>query len=242
MNRERLTLGIGDDPAVFQLLDMVRSVHPIEWFVGTPIGMNRNAAIGFDHEQAHRRREIRRQASLIIHTASCYHQSHDGQEYPTCCQGKDRPTYRKMLDLSAKWLSTIHTALYRTTGGKIGRRLVKNDMLLLTTTGRRSGQPHTVPLLYLKDGDRLVVIASWGGRDYPPHWYLNLVADQKVTCQVEGESFEAIATEATDREREIWWPRIVEAYHGYADYQSRTDRQIPVIFLDRQKPVVSNPA
>ena len=197
MNRERLTLGIGDDPAVFQLLDMVRSVHPIEWFVGTPIGMNRNAAIGFDHEQAHRRREIRRQASLIIHTASCYHQSHDGQEYPTCCQGKDRPTYRKMLDLSAKWLSTIHTALYRTTGGKIGRRLVKNDMLLLTTTGRRSGQPHTVPLLYLKDGDRLVVIASWGGRDYPPHWYLNLVADQKVTCQVEGESFEAIATEAS---------------------------------------------
>ena len=140
-------------------------------------------------------------------------------------------------DLSAKWLSTIHTTLYRTTGGKIGRRLVKNDMMLLTTVGRRSGQPHTVPLLYLQDGTRLVVIASWGGRDYPPHWYLNLVADPQVSCQVEGESFAAIAVEADDRERKLWWPRIVEAYHGYAEYQSRTDRQIPIIFLDRQRPL-----
>jgi deazaflavin-dependent oxidoreductase (nitroreductase family) len=147
-----------------------------------------------------------------------------------------------MHDLSAKWLSTIHTALYRTTGGKIGRHLVKNDMLLLTTIGRRSGHHHTVPLLYLQDGSRLVVIASWGGRDNPPHWYLNLVADPKVNCQVEGESFEAIAVKADDSERRLWWPRIVEAYHGYVDYQSRTDRQIPVIFLDRQRPAGSDHA
>lgn len=147
-----------------------------------------------------------------------------------------------MHDLSAKWLSTIHTALYRTTGGRIGRHLVKNDMLLLTTIGRKSGRRHTIPLLYLRDGSRTVVIASWGGRDYPPHWYLNLLANPKVTCQVKGESFGANAVEATNAEREIWWPRVIEAYHGYADYQGRTDRQIPVIFLDRQTPVESNRA
>lgn len=137
-----------------------------------------------------------------------------------------------MRDSTAKALSRIHAALYRLTSGVIGRRLVDNDMLLLTTAGRRTGAPHTVPLLYLRDGDRYVVFASWGGRDQHPEWYLNLVAEPEGLVQVEGERHQVVATTAGDDERERWWARAESAYDGYAAYQARTDRQIPVVFLD----------
>ena len=138
-----------------------------------------------------------------------------------------------MQDLTAKWASKLHASLFRATRGRIGRRLVDNDMLLLTTTGLRTGQDHTVPLLYLREGDRLIVIASWGGRGHPPHWYLNLRANPQVTVQIMGRRFFAVASEADESTRTQWWPRVVKAYTGYADYQSKTDRQIPIIFLDR---------
>ncbi len=137
-----------------------------------------------------------------------------------------------MRDTSAKHLSTLHRILYRATRGMIGRRLVDNDMCLLTTTGRRTGKPHTVPLLYLSDGDRLVVIASWGGRDRHPEWYLNLLADPRATVQVLGQRWAVEASTAGTDEREIWWPRVLAAYDGYGVYESRTDREIPVVFLN----------
>lgn len=137
-----------------------------------------------------------------------------------------------MKDRTAQRLSALHTRAYRLTGGRLGRRLVNNDMLLLTTKGRRTGQPRTVPLLYLRDGESLVVIASWGGREQNPLWYTNLVADNQVTVQVDGTSSERIARTASDTERAAWWPHIVKAYDGYTVYQSRTDRQIPVVFLE----------
>lgn len=137
-----------------------------------------------------------------------------------------------MRDATARRLSRLHTLLYRATGGVIGRRLVNNDMLLLTTIGRRSGRPHTVPLLYLADGDRLVVIASWGGRPADPEWYQNLVAQPKAQVQVRGSRHHVVARVADEDERERWWPRVVAAYQGYAAYQARTDRPIPVVFLD----------
>jgi deazaflavin-dependent oxidoreductase (nitroreductase family) len=114
----------------------------------------------------------------------------------------------------------------------IGRRLVDNDMLLLTTVGRRSGRPHTVPLLYLADGDRLVVIASWGGRAANPEWYLNLAAQPNAEVQVRRSRRRVIASIADENERERWWPRVVAAYDGYGAYQARTNRPIPVVFLD----------
>jgi deazaflavin-dependent oxidoreductase (nitroreductase family) len=137
-----------------------------------------------------------------------------------------------MRDRTARYLSTLHRILYQTTRGKVGRRLVDNDMCLLTTTGRRTGNPHTVPLLYLRDGDRLVVIASWGGRDRHPEWYLNLLADPAAVVQVLGERWVIRARTASAEERSIWWPRVLDAYDGYAEYESRTDREIPVVFLD----------
>lgn len=137
-----------------------------------------------------------------------------------------------MRDNTAKILSRIHTALYRLTSGVIGRRLVDNDMLLLTTSGRHTGDPHTVPLLYLRDADRFVVFASWGGRDEHPEWHLNLMRDPQAVVQVRGRRQPVVATIAGERERERWWARAKSAYSGYAAYQKRTDRQIPIVFLD----------
>lgn len=114
----------------------------------------------------------------------------------------------------------------------MGKRLVDNDMLLLTTVGRRTGGAHTVPLLHLMEGDRLVVIASYGGRDRHPEWYLNLTAQPEVSVETPGGKVDMIARTADADERVEWWPRIVDAYDGYAEYQSRTDRVIPVVFLD----------
>jgi len=135
-------------------------------------------------------------------------------------------------DISVKRWSRVHKALFRSTGGRVGKRLVENDMLLLTTVGRKTGRAHTVPLLYLADGDRLVVIASYGGRDNYPEWYLNLRVRPEVTVELPGKKMEMVARTADPDERADWWPRIVDAYDGYATYQSRTDRVIPVVFLE----------
>jgi deazaflavin-dependent oxidoreductase (nitroreductase family) len=135
-------------------------------------------------------------------------------------------------DSRVRRLSRWHRRIYRLTRGFIGRRLVDNDMLLLTTTGRRSGRPHEVPLLYLRDGESLVVIASYGGRPNYPDWYLNLVAHLEAEVQIRGRRHAVTARVASSEERSVWWPRIVEAYAGYSQYQSRTDRPISVVFLE----------
>lgn len=137
-----------------------------------------------------------------------------------------------MRDRTAKYLSAFHAAVFRLSRGHVGKRLVDNDMLLLTTTGRRSGRLHTVPLLFLRDGTWLVVIASWGGRPSNPDWYENLLAQPEATVQLPGgKPYRVRARTATAEERAAWWPRVVAAYEGYAVYQSRTDREIPVVFL-----------
>lgn len=137
-----------------------------------------------------------------------------------------------MRDATAKRLSGLHTFLYRATRGAVGRRLVDNDMLLLTTTGRHTGAAHTVPLLFLRSEEALVVFASWGGRSTHPEWYLNLVAGPSATVQVLGRRWPVQARTADPEEREGWWARAVEAYAGYEAYQGRTEREIPVVFLE----------
>ncbi|HEX6147581.1 MAG TPA: nitroreductase family deazaflavin-dependent oxidoreductase [Acidimicrobiia bacterium] len=137
-----------------------------------------------------------------------------------------------MRDPTVKRMSSLHRVLYRVTGGLIGRRLVDNDILLLTTRGRATGREHTVPLLYLRDGDSLVVIASYGGRDRHPEWYLNLLTDPSVTAQIGRKRRSLQARTASGEERERWWPKVVSAYSDYAAYQGRTDREIPVVMLE----------
>lgn len=140
-----------------------------------------------------------------------------------------------MRDGTARRLSLLHTGLYRATGGRVGRRLVDNDMLLLTTTGRVTGAPHTVPLLYLSDDPHYVVFASWGGRPSHPEWYLNLIDTPEAVVQVDAQQTPVVARTAAGPERERWWTAAQRAYDGYTVYQSRTDRQIPVVLLEPAK-------
>ncbi|NEE01875.1 nitroreductase family deazaflavin-dependent oxidoreductase [Phytoactinopolyspora halotolerans] len=137
-----------------------------------------------------------------------------------------------MRDSTARRLSRLHIFLYRLTGGLIGRRLVRNDMLLLTTRGRNSGKPHRVPLLYLSDGDTPAVAASWGGRPNHPQWYQNLQADPRAEVQILSERWPVRARTADPEERAEWWPKFLATYHGYRVYESNTDRVIPVVFLE----------
>jgi deazaflavin-dependent oxidoreductase (nitroreductase family) len=137
-----------------------------------------------------------------------------------------------LRDISVRRWSAVHVFLYRVTRGMIGRRLVDNDMLLLTTKGHVSGQDRTVPLLHLTDGDSFVVVASYGGRARHPDWYDNLVAHPAAQVQVGSRHLSMRARTASPEERERWWPRILDAYGDYAVYQSRTEREIPVVLLE----------
>jgi len=137
-----------------------------------------------------------------------------------------------MRDAAVRRWSRVHAILYRLTGGRIGDRLVANDMLLLTTRGHVTGRLHTVPLLYLRAGESLVVIASYGGRPDNPTWYSNLTEDPMVRVQIKGDTSTMMARTATEPERSRWWPRIEAAFDGYRRYQLRTEREIPVVFLE----------
>jgi deazaflavin-dependent oxidoreductase (nitroreductase family) len=106
-------------------------------------------------------------------------------------------------------------------------------MLLLTTKGRRTGRSHTVPLLYLEEeAGSLIIIASYGGRDHNPEWYLNLSENPEVDVRTRHRRLHARARTAVEEERSMLWSRITAAYQGYEAYQARTDRLIPVIVLE----------
>ncbi len=133
-------------------------------------------------------------------------------------------------DAIAKAANTVHRSLFDATKGKLGGTVMGMPALKLTTTGRKSGQRRTVMLTSpLKYGDDVVLVASYGGDDQHPAWYVNLLADPSVTIVMEGREFEATARTATAEEKDQIWPRVTEAYKGYAGYQKRTDREIPVV-------------
>lgn len=105
--------------------------------------------------------------------------------------------------------------------------------LLLTTTGRKSGQPLTLPLIFGEYGKNVVVIASKGGAPAHPAWYLNLEANPEVGVQVKADRYQATARTASGAEREMLWKQLVEIYHPYEKYQAATTREIPVVVLER---------
>ncbi|MEV4627175.1 nitroreductase/quinone reductase family protein [Micromonospora sp. NPDC049523] len=125
---------------------------------------------------------------------------------------------------------------FRANGGRVGGYFEGARLILLTTTGARSGAPHTTPLGYLPDGgERILVIGSAGGAPKPPAWFHNLVADPRVTVEDGVFVYDATATVLTGTERDQVFARAVEADHGWADYQARTGRVLPVVAL-RQVP------
>jgi F420H(2)-dependent quinone reductase len=129
-------------------------------------------------------------------------------------------------------LTRLHVAAYRRTGGRIGRRYAGAPVLLLDHLGRRSGARRTTPLLYLEDGEDLVIVASRGGSKASPAWWLNLEANPRTTVQVGSRHREVVARTASPEEKSRLWPRLVEMYSDYQTYQDRTDREIPVIVLE----------
>ena len=123
---------------------------------------------------------------------------------------------------------------FRAERGKSDGPMAGRPLLLLTTTGAKSGQLRTRPMMYIRDGDRLLVIASNAGAPTHPDWYRNLLAHPEVTVEVGNETFKAIAIVTEGSERQRLWTRIVELYPFFADHEAKTTRQIPVIVLRRK--------
>ncbi len=126
-----------------------------------------------------------------------------------------------------------HTVVYRATGGLVGHRVPGAPaMLLLDHVGAKSGTVRTAPLVYVEDGRNLVLVASKGGHPRNPAWFHNLRAYPETTVQVGSERRAVKARVATAKERQRLWPKAVATYGGYAGYQERTDRKIPLVVLE----------
>jgi len=131
-----------------------------------------------------------------------------------------------------KLLPALHSSLYRATKGKVGGKFGAANICLLTTTGRRSGQPRTTPLNYYPDGARIVLVASNAGQDHHPAWYLNVTANPSVTVQRGPDAVACTARVATPEEKAVLWPKITAWYKGYAKYQAKTERDIPLVIVE----------
>ena len=128
-------------------------------------------------------------------------------------------------------MSRMHGSVYRASSGRLLGRLAGMPVLLLTTTGRGSGKPRTAALTYFRDGADLVVIGSFGGSDLPPAWWLNLQRAPQASVLIGGTTSKVTARAATPEERGRLWPLVTAAHPGYARYQERTARLIPIVML-----------
>ncbi len=130
-------------------------------------------------------------------------------------------------------LMGLHTQAYRLTGGVIGHRFPGSPpMLLLDHVGAKSGVKRTIPLVYVEDGDDVVLVASKGGHPKNPAWYHNLRANPDTTAQIGRRRRPVRARVAGPQERKRLWPKAVATYSGYRDYQERTEREIPLVILE----------
>ncbi len=127
-----------------------------------------------------------------------------------------------------------HVDRYRATDGEEGYSWQKGTtILLLTTRGRKSGTERTTPLIFQPNGDDYLIVASRGGTDAPPGWYVNLQADPDVQVQIRGDVFRAHARDATPDEKPELWRKMAAVWPDYDEYQKKTDRDIPVVVLER---------
>jgi deazaflavin-dependent oxidoreductase (nitroreductase family) len=134
-----------------------------------------------------------------------------------------------------RWLirgmSKTHLAVQRLSRGRALGRVAGMPVLLLTTTGRRTGKARTTPLTFFRDGEGIAVVASNGGADRPPDWSLNLEANPRATVEIGTDKFTVTARTASDEERERLWSVITATFSGYAVYEKKTARRIPVVIL-----------
>jgi len=137
-------------------------------------------------------------------------------------------------DIQLKIMNLVHRTAIKVSGGRLGWSAGKMPALELVTTGRKSGQRRSVMLTSpVQLGETIVLVASKGGSDHHPDWYLNLVDHPEVTVTFQGGADrKMVARTATEAERAELWPQVTSAYRGYAGYQEKTDRTIPVVLLD----------
>ena len=136
--------------------------------------------------------------------------------------------------LRAKFVNALTHAnvmLYRRSGGRLGNTVKGAPVLLLDHVGRKSGRTRTAPVLYMRDGQDLVIVASRGGSDAMPAWWLNLQANPTTTVQIGTERRQVVARKASAEEKAELWPRLAKMYGDYEVYQRRTKREIPVVIL-----------
>jgi deazaflavin-dependent oxidoreductase (nitroreductase family) len=139
----------------------------------------------------------------------------------------------KGVGAAIKWGSRLQTWIFKKTNGRLGDRFLAGAPVgILTTTGRKSGEPRDLPLLFLREGTRIVLVASQGGRDTHPMWYLNLRANPSMTFRTKREVLHLTARDATDAERDEYWPKLDAMYPDFVNYRSYTDRKIPIVICD----------
>jgi deazaflavin-dependent oxidoreductase (nitroreductase family) len=142
------------------------------------------------------------------------------------------PLEERIGSVVVKVMSALNVIAYRMTGGRIGGTFLRGaPVCLVTVIGKKSGEPHTIPLLYLRDGDDVVVVASKGGMSKHPVWYWNLVANPNCEVEMDGRHHSMLARRVSTEEKAALWPRLCEMYPDYAGYQARTTRDIPVLRL-----------
>jgi len=142
-----------------------------------------------------------------------------------------------MQPAAIRAIGALNTWVYRLSGGKLmGRMPTGAPICLLTTTGRKSGQRRTVPLLYLADGDDLIVVGSQGGAPRHPGWFLNLEANPRAEVELGRRRVAVTARRLSDEERDRFWPRLVAIYPPYEEYRRRAARTIPVLRLSPRAP------
>jgi len=149
--------------------------------------------------------------------------------------GLDKP----YVGMIIKTMSKVHLAVYRWTGGLLGSKWRVGSafpwgipVLLLTTTGRKSALPRTLPLLFIEDRDNIIIVASKGGLPTEPLWYNNLIANPECEVRIKRRKMKVIARTASPEEREALWPKLVAHYPDFASYETWTDRIIPVVILE----------
>jgi deazaflavin-dependent oxidoreductase (nitroreductase family) len=138
----------------------------------------------------------------------------------------------RVLAVALKYFSRAHIAVYQRTNGRLGAKLLWFPVALVTTTGRKSGRPRTTATLCVRDGAKVVLPASFGGRDGDPLWYLNLKANPVVQVQVRDEHLTMTARDATDEERRRYWPVLIKMYPPYKGYRDAADRVIPLVVCE----------
>jgi F420H(2)-dependent quinone reductase len=142
------------------------------------------------------------------------------------------PTQERLASVVVRLMTAANVWIYRLSGGRLGGTFLRGaPVCLVTTRGKRSGQLRTVALLYVADGDDIVLVASKGGMSHHPAWYHNMLAHPEVEVQIGAITRPMRARQASDVEKAALWPKLVAMYRDYDDYQARTTRNIPVMIL-----------